>query len=149
MSDGLVSFKVEGLSALQAQLVDLGAQLGQKTLARAARQAFKPVLEMAMQLVPTDSGALRDALRISVKKTSEGDSVVVVGIRIGGGKGNGKELPPARRWHFIELGTAHQAAHPFLRPAIDANAGAVVDLLAAELKKAIARSVARKAAGKE
>ncbi len=145
---GLVSFKLQGLDALQAQLVDLGAQLGVKALAQAARQAFKPVLETARALVPVDSGELRDSLRLSVKKPSAGEMVVVAGLRIGGSKGGGQELPPARRWHWIEFGTAHIAAHPFLRTALDQNASAVLDLLKAELVKSIAKAVSKKSGGK-
>jgi HK97 gp10 family phage protein len=157
----LVEFKVAGDSQLQAQLVDLGAELGAKALAQAVRQAFKPVLETAKEMVPVDSGDLRDALRLSVKKPNSGDTVVVVGLRIGGGaklKGiaaiaqkyashfGGERLPPARRWHWVELGTANMAAHPYLRPALDQNAGKVLELLKSELVKSIEKALKKKAA---
>lgn len=137
MSDGF-SMKLGGLSALQAQLVDLGAELGQKALAQAARKAFKPVLETAKRLVPRDTGDLAEAIKLSVKKPGSGDAVVVVGLRIGRGKISAPgKLPPSARWHFIELGTVKLAAHPFLRPALDGNATAVLEQLKVELVKSI------------
>jgi HK97 gp10 family phage protein len=70
----------------------------------------------------------------------------VVGLYIGdaGGAGNPGELPPARRWHFIEFGTADLAAHPYLRPALDANADAVLTLLRTELQASIDRALRKK-----
>jgi HK97 gp10 family phage protein len=143
---GSLKIKVEGLAALQAQLVELGGEMGVKALAQAARKAFKPVLESAKGLVPKHSGALRDAIKVSVLKPGA-DSVVVVGLRIGGGPKGSKELPAARRWHFIEFGTAHMAAHPFLRPALDQNAAKVLEDLKTELAKSIQKAIAKKAKG--
>ncbi len=42
--------KVEGLSALQEQLLNLGAEAGAKALTAATRKAFLPVLERARAL---------------------------------------------------------------------------------------------------
>ncbi len=140
-----MSFQVLGLQALQDQLLEIGAELGQKTLAAASRRAFAQVIERAKGLVPVDSGALRDALRLRVVKPKGGDTMVVVGMYVAATKGNGKELPPARRWHFVELGTVHMPAHPFARPALDATAGSVLEDLKTELAAAIQRAMKRKA----
>jgi HK97 gp10 family phage protein len=112
--------------------------------------------------VPFDSGALRDALMIATNKPGEGDTIVAAGIAIGKGtgtkqaqvaaaafgEGQSKSLPASRRWHFVELGTSNQAAHPFLRPAIDQNASNVVELLAKEIDAGIQRAIRRKQGGK-
>lgn len=135
---------VQGLASLEAQLVELGAQLGIKALAQASRRAFKPVLEAAQRLVPVDTGELRDAIKLSVKKPKDGESVVVVGLWIGKGAKGSKKIPSVRRWHWVELGTAHMAAHPYLRPALDQNAGAVLELLKTELVKSIQKAAAKK-----
>lgn len=134
-----VNFKLEGMETLQEQLLALGAETGVKALADAARIAFMPVLAAAKSMVPVETGALRDALRLTLKKPKGGDLVIVVGLRIAATKGIGKEADPARRWHFIEFGTAHRAAHPYLRPALEQNAEAVLE----ELKTQIARSIQR------
>lgn len=153
-----MTIKVHGIQGLMAQLREIGAETGGKVLASAARKAFVPVLEAARGMVPVDSGSLRDSLMIGTNRPGEGDTVVAAGIMIGKGKGAKqaqvaaaafgegqlKALPPSRRWHFIEFGTSRQAAKPFLRPAIDGNAQAVVDLLAKEVDKGIARAIKRK-----
>lgn len=149
---GLVEFKLTGMSDLQARLVNLGAELGVKALAQAARKAFKPVLDAAKAMTPAYSGALRASLKLSVKKPRGGDdTVVVVGIKISGAKDSaggallGKdELPPARRWHFIEFGTAHLAAHPFLRPALESKAPEVLAMLKTEIANSIAKALKKK-----
>ncbi len=143
----MVSFQVQGLDVLQAQLLEIGAELGQKTLAAAARKAFAPIVERAKSLVPVLSGDLRDALRLTVTKPKSGDVVVVVGMRVAHTKGNGKELPADRRWHFVELGTVHMAPHPFARPALDSGATGVIETLKSELAKGIERAIKRKARG--
>lgn len=157
----MMSFDVRGLDALQAQLLELGAELGLKTLAEAARKAFKPVLDDAKSMVPVDTGELRDSLKLSVVKSGSGDMAIAVGIRIGKGTGSKQarvaaaafgegqlnSRPPARRWHFIELGTAELAPHPFLRPALDKNASRVLEALKVEIAKGIARALKKGSRG--
>jgi HK97 gp10 family phage protein len=139
---GMVEMKVTGLDALHDKLLELQAELAIKALAQAARKAFKPVLEAAKDGVPIWSGALRDAIKLTVKKPKDGDAVVVVGLYVSSKSAYATgELPPARRWHFIELGTANLAAHPYLRPALDGQASTVLDGLKTELAKSIARAV--------
>lgn len=147
MSEGF-TIRCDGLHALQAQLVDLGAKLGTKVLAQAARKAFMPVFETARQLVPVgDTAELAFSIALAVKKTSSGEDVVRVGLKIVG-KGGANGLPPARRWHFIEFGTSRMAAQPFMRPALDQNVQVVLELLKVELQKSINRALKRQAKGK-
>lgn len=140
----LVSVQLLGLQALQQQLLDLGAAAGIKALAQAARVAFKPVLEAAMANCPQHSGALRASLRLAVVKKGGDDLAVAVGIVIVGGFPGLNELPPARRWHWIELGTARVAGHAFLRPALDANAQRVLDQLKVEIQRSIDKVLSRR-----
>lgn len=149
MSESLVSLKVSGLDAINKQLLELKAETAAKVLAAACRKAFQPVLWVARGLVPVDSGALRDSLKISTSKADEGDMIVSVGITVGkkqGGKPG--ELAPSTRWHFIELGTARIPASPYLRPALDQNADGVVAILKEELVQGIERAIKRASKGK-
>jgi HK97 gp10 family phage protein len=150
-----VSVQVHGLRNLLDQLTRLQAQLAAKALAKAGRAAFKPVLDAAKAMVPKDSGDLADSLKISVVKPTSENGVLKVGIKIGVGRkgkqaklaaaafgeSQSKALPPARRWHFIELGTSKMAAHPYLRPALHANEPLVLELLKGELQKQILAAV--------
>lgn len=150
-----VQLKVHGLDALQKQLQELSQGMAAKTLAKAARKAFKPVLEAAIARVPVDTGLTRDSLRIKVVKPSNPNATAVaVGLVIIVGKGarrseikglrgsvreDAKRKSAHWRWHYIEKGTSSQAARPFLRPALDTNADRVVELLREELAKEIRR----------
>lgn len=155
--------RIRGLEAVQAQLRSVGAEMGAKALGQAARAAFKRVAETAKALVPRDSGDLAEAITVRLVKPKSGDAVVVVGIAISSrtnrskqatmaaaafGEGQSKRLPPSRRWHFIELGTSKLAAHPYLRPALDSNANAVVSDLSEQLKKKIAAAIKKESRGK-
>jgi HK97 gp10 family phage protein len=155
----LIKMQLKGLEALKRQLDQLPDQLAVKVLAKAARKAFMPVIEAARSAAPVKRGVLRDAIKITVKKPSKGDPLVVVGLRIGGAraKADGRVLTkkqarslqavggeidnPARRWHFAEFGTAFAAAHPFIRPAWDANKIGMIETLKTELSKEIKRAL--------
>jgi HK97 gp10 family phage protein len=56
--------------------------------------------------------------------------------------GGSRTLPPARRWHFVELGTARLPPKSFARRALDENAEGVLAVMGDELEK-ILRKVAR------
>ena len=148
-----MSISVKGLQGVMDQLKEVSAEMGQKALVQAARAAFKKVADAAKQLVPVDSGDLREAISI---RTAKSGSVVAAGIVVNASssasrqatiaaavfnEGQSVRLPPARRWHFVELGTNRTAAKPFIRPALDQNAQAVVDDLNVQLKKKIAAAI--------
>lgn len=159
-----MSIKVKGLEGVMAQLREVSMEMGSKALAKAGRASFKKVLESAKQLVPVDSGDLREAMVIRVvKPVSSRVDALVVGIQIVArsgaskqalmaaaafGEAQSKRLPPSRRWHFIELGTKNRAPQPFLRPALDMNSQGVVDDLSIELRKKIAAAVKKASKGK-
>lgn len=151
-----MALSLKGLEGIQAQLAEVSAEVGQKALATALRKQFKPVVEMAKRLVPKKTGALAASLTLTLVKPSEGDTVVAVGLRINDraapikqarlaaaafGEGQSSELPPSRRWHLIELGTIKLAAHPYARPALDANAQGMLDGLKADLTAAIQKAL--------
>ena len=149
---------VHGLDNLQAQLEGLSKGLADKVLAKAARKAFRPVLETAKQLVAVDTGLTRDSIRMKLVRL--GPTSVAVGLLLvpqdGARKSQTKGLrgsvrkaalrksSAAWRWHFIELGTAFQDAQPFLRPALDSNAREVTELLRTELQAEINRITERR-----
>jgi HK97 gp10 family phage protein len=155
---GMVDAK-DALKGLHDELVALGANEARKTLTRAARKAMQPVRDSARANAPVDSGLTRDNIVIATQTAQQdGDGVVTVGLRIkrsketrlskhAVSKGGTHRMAtsPHWRWHFIEGGTSSQSARPFLRPALDANASAVVANLGAELRKAIDRVLKKRA----
>jgi HK97 gp10 family phage protein len=137
--------QVRGLDVLKARFATLKAETAAEVVAQAARKAFEPVLAAARSGAPVDTGLLRDSLKLQVVRPKGGGAVVQVGLKVTSGPGSQKPgrkaLPPSRRWHFVEFGTRKMAAHPFLRPALESNAQAVLDILRGELAKGIARAV--------
>lgn len=155
-----------GLRSLQDQLLELGAELGVKTLTAAAKKAFQPVIDDAQRLAPVDTDALRESVKLRSKKPKSGETVVAVGLSIAGqskrqrrlakvrrrlhkkGLVSGSEklpLAPKSRWHFEEFGTSKTRARPYIRPAFDKNVRWMIEDLKFELGKAILRAVKRKA----
>lgn len=148
----MISATLVGFKELNEQLKQLNdAALSARVLAQACRKAFMPVFIEAHRLAPHRSGALVEAIKLTVVTPKDGDASVIVGLRIAGPKKvfgpktktAATTLSPKARWHFIEFGTAHMAAHPFLRPALDRKEGEVIELLKAELNKSIERAVYR------
>lgn len=143
----MISLKLHGLEGLKSQLDELQAEAAGKTLARAARKAFAPVLATAQALVPVDTGLLRDSIKLVSVRAKDGEAVVTVGLKVAAAKGAAKlgrrTISAHWRWHFVELGTRHMAAKPFLRPALDQNAQQVLDVLRDELLKGVARALKR------
>jgi len=64
-------------------------------------------VDKAKDLCPVDTGRLRDSIRV----VSEDEVEILIGT----------DVPYAIP---VEMGTAHQAAQPFLRPSIDADEAA-------------------------
>lgn len=151
-----MTLSVRGLEGLKAQLQNIAVETQPKLLRGAMRSAFKRVQDSARAKVPVDSGALHAAINIGSARMKNGG--LAVGLVMTGASNRTTEMtklaaaafgektvthssiPPARRWHFIEFGTARQAPKPFLRPAIDENAQGVVDELGRQIRKRIQRA---------
>ncbi len=165
------SFRVEGLKNLAEKLVNLHEFPGGRTpegiklVARAGKRAFKPVEDDAKALVrvgtgPT-GGTLRDNIHIAVSKQRRGGIFITFGLAIGARKireelevEGGTTVTVTRsvddaswRWHFIELGTSHSKAYPFLRPAFDRNVSKLLELFKVELSKSLNRALKKQNGG--
>lgn len=86
-------------------------------VAAKALDAAEIVAAKARQLAPVDSGALRDSIRAARSKFADGGAVVLAGSQ--------EAFYP----HMIEYGTSHAPAKPFLRPALEASASQIKDLI--------------------
>lgn len=156
MSDplsGTPYFNVRGLKELEQALDELPANM-EKNIARGAVRAGGVVFrDEARRLVPVESGALRDSIRV-VARRSRGGRVLV---NVVAGR-SGKDQPWYAR--FVEFGTApHRidplgkgalligsvfaekayhpgaAAKPFMRPAFDTKARQAVEAVADYIRR--------------
>jgi HK97 gp10 family phage protein len=86
---------------------------------RAAERVGKAAYDLARDLCPVDTGALRDSITYEVRRVATGWAVVVLA---------GEEYAL-----YVELGTSRMEAQPFLRPALDRVGPMYVQFLREEL----------------
>ncbi len=120
-----VKVEIKGLSELETALRDAGPKLAKRAMRKAlmaggqvfenAAKAHAPVLkEGTPQRRP---GELRDSIDTNVKLSPKEDKGVAhVGPK--SEKGKGSEQPGVYGM-FVEFGSIHGAAQPYLRPAFD------------------------------
>src|SRR5262245_52196384 len=123
--------EIRGLADLQAKLNELGEIGKRKILQKALKNGAEVVRQEAENSAPRLTGKLAKEEMISIEEDS---SLYEAVVKIG---------PSRLAFYglFIELGTAHQVAQPFLEPALERKKGQAVidvtDVLAAEIDKAV------------
>jgi HK97 gp10 family phage protein len=157
-----VTVEVRGLRELEAQLLAIGQEYGPKAalspVKRALGKAAKVVQATAQQKVHRKSGTLAENIIVTTyRKPPEGQIGVKVTVRAKAKayKSNSRNvrsgkvgleynfLGPLFYGAFLEFGTSHQHAYPYMRPAFELNKGALPGLIRDELAKAIAATVRR------
>ena len=137
------TFRVEGLAELKDALAELPKATGANVLRRALLKAGKPIEQAARSMAPVATGAL--ALSISTvpaspsKMTRTGkaayDKQSKVEVLV--------EAGPVPQAITQEFGTVHHAAHPFMRPAWEANKFRALEDIKSELWNEIKKAADR------
>lgn len=164
MSD--LTFTFEGFQEFEDLVNQIGDDYGEKDqrkiLQTAIRNSLKPVLAMARELCPKDTGGLAASLQIEARKPNSKDkrskyaipTEIVIGrvttapgqklakIRfhnLHNTKSNIKQIGMESdgRAMFSEFGTAKEAPHPYLRPALERMSPTVLSTLGDDLGKAL------------
>lgn len=91
----------------------------EKTAMDRLEKAGEIVAERARGLVPVNTGKLRDSIRVVRLK---GDPKQNIRVYAGNREKNG-----AFYAHMVEYGTVKMPAKPFLRPALNASKGGIMD----------------------
>lgn len=97
-----------------------------KVLPNIIEEAYKDALltsardakEIAKSLVPVDTGALRNSIRV-FRWAKESRRIRYTGISAGGYVRNPKTNRLVDYQRHVEYGTSRQRAQPFMRPAVD------------------------------
>jgi len=127
LADGEISFtggpellkKLEGLADKLAVNVMAGATYaGAKVILAEARKRV-PILDLEKWGGPHEPGNLLANLKAARTRSRDRNTV---GAKVG-------ITPDAFYGHFIEFGTVHAAAHPFMRPAADEGKEGAVQAL--------------------
>lgn len=109
-------FTLSGVAELDKALRSLGPRVATNVSARALRAMAKPIVQTARILVPVDTGILKKSITTKLGRVSGGQRTMAIGFK--------KGPPGGASWraHFVEFGTAHSPAQPFMRPALDEQA---------------------------
>jgi HK97 gp10 family phage protein len=139
--------RVDGLRELRRSLAALPAELQRQSESSALREGMKPVLKTARALAPRDSGLLKKAIGLTVRKGKNGITSRV-GARTGfrqqvARKGKTVTADPSKYSHLVEYGTSHSAAKPFIRPAVESNESAITEGLAKGYEKGMEKAIAK------
>ena len=149
-------FKMEGGAELVKALQELPVKIERNVMRGTMRAAAKPMAKRAKALAPVDTGALKQSVRVSTKARRGRVTATITA-------GNGKDVYYA---HMVEFGTAAHlikpktkkslgfkggefayANHPgitprpFMRTAMDTEAGASVQAAIAYAKKRLPKEV--------
>jgi len=138
-----MTVEIEGLKGVEDALSQAGPKLAKRALRKAlvagaeqfeaAAKKNAPVLAKAT--ARRQPGELRDAIDMNVKLSGTQESGVArVGIRRGKEKGSDS---PAVWGSFVEFGSIHGAAQPFMRPAFEQAKARAQEVFTDEIKKGV------------
>ena len=150
--------EVTGLKELQARLLALPREIGDKPLKAALRKVGKVVQDSAKARVRKRTGALADNIIVArMRRLPKGEEAVQVTIRARAKKyrdnranrrrgrvgGAYEDVGPLFYARFLEFGTSKMRPYPFLRPAFEMNKAQLPELFRRELALAIETAVAK------
>lgn len=135
--------QLTGTRELLAALEALPKELRRSVESGALRAGMAPVRKSARALLnqSKDTGLLQKSLGLTVKKSRKGGQYTArVGPRSGFAQvvmknGKPKKVNPVKYAHLVEYGTSRSAAKPFIRPAVEANEGRIIDEMAKGYEK--------------
>jgi HK97 gp10 family phage protein len=146
--------KVEGFDELFKTMDELAEEIGKgktdKIWRKALGYAFEPVLNDAKESAPVDTGQLRDHIYLKVQRPAARDKasasykgeMFMVRVTVGPKREDSVErtvLNKKGKFQTVfqnrpvalasEFGTAHEAARPFIRPALEKNVDNIIQRL--------------------
>jgi len=124
---------LEGQAELRDKFSKLRAIDQPKVIRSAVRAAVRPIVKDARNRAPVRTGALRKSINVKVDRTRDRTGFVAT---VGFGKDQFYGI-------FSEVGTPTQPARPFLRPAMEAKKGEVINSFFAGMLKRINKIAAK------
>ena len=140
----MIEFQVEGLQALEAELLALGPKIGGRALQGALTAAALPIVKEARAKVPlahdayrlhggwmAAPGWLRQQIVRKKVRHSKHSAQTLVTFR---------DQQQAYFWRFVEFGTSKMDMRPFMRPAFESAKQAALDRFVAVCQGNIAKA---------
>jgi HK97 gp10 family phage protein len=132
----MLKLNVQEFAALTDRLRDIEAKIAKKALRTAARKGMTIVRDEVKANAPEDTSTDADNIKTKTHialQTSFRRGVLAVRVGVRGGAKKNPDTP--YYWRMVEFGTQHIAAKPFMQPALENNAEAVIDRIAEELRR--------------
>lgn len=132
----MLTLNVQELAALTDRLRDIEAKIAKKALRTAARKGMAIVRDQVKANAPEDTSDEADNIKTKAfiaLQTSYRRGVLSVRVGVRGGAKQNPDTP--YYWRMVEFGTKHISAKPFMQPALESNAEAVIDRIAEELRR--------------
>lgn len=133
-----VRISVDGLAEAERALRELGPKIAKRVLRKAVKAGGNRVLLAAQLKSPYDTGLLLSTL---VARTGTSKKRGTVSARVGMKAGDFKG--EAFYGSFVEYGTKHMEARPYLRPAFDEQRDNALGIMRRELAAGIEREAAK------
>ncbi|HEM7896977.1 TPA: HK97 gp10 family phage protein [Burkholderia cenocepacia] len=130
------SIQILGLADLQTDFAKLAKAQSTKALRRATVAGAKVIRDEARARAPKKTGKLRRNIVWAALRQKDAPGIATAGVRVRT-KGKGDSPSNAFYWRFVELGTQHVRAQPFVRPAFDASIGQAEGAIRTEIARAI------------
>lgn len=146
-----IGFRIQGIVGTVERMRGLAPKLQRSGLRKAARRAMNIVRDAARakaKAIDDPETAAKIWKNIATQDSPKegaqvGGVVMRVGVRGGAGSNqyskdaSGNPGGDTRHWRYIEFGTEHNPAAPFMRPALSENIDPVVERFATELNSEI------------
>lgn len=137
------SIETKGLKELDFMLrKELPRRVGLNALSAAVSAGAAPVVRRAKYYAPYETGRLEaNIYKFKIRSSQSSNSVsYAVSVRT---RGKGDNADNAHYWTFQEFGTSRHPPHPFLRPALEAEAQNAVRIIRDKLAEKIVTGVVK------
>ncbi len=132
-----------GVKELQKSLKQFPKNIQKNVMTGAVRAGAKPIVKLSRELVPVEHGDLKKSIRIKKRRIPKGSTMLKFSIHAGGNiRVNGESLRPYYA-HMIEFGTSQMSAQPFMRPALEQEAGNAIKYVREYIEKRIPKEIAK------
>ena len=137
-----MAIKMEGWKELDRALGELPKATARNVLRRVLKNAAEPIKEAMEAKAPRRTGFTAASIEISNtlnpaqrRDARRGNDKAFAEVYIGSRRGSAAV--------FEEFGTIHQPAHPYMRPAFEANSDQALNTISTELGTEIEKAAAR------
>lgn len=140
------SMEIKGLKELNKELKKLPKDIRTKTLNFAVGKSARMLRDLAIQMVPVDTGNLKSAIVAGLapkrERVSQWESKYRVKVKPKGKitvltRGKSRRSNSTYYARMVEEGTSKMPARPFMRPAFQLGRGMAVQMFSTNLNKRI------------